>query len=242
MTPQPTYQPGWYADPEGRYDFRYHNGSAWTNDVSRDGERLVDGETPGDGSSTGGELRHRDRRATVALVLAIIGLCLAWMPLFFVVGAACALVAIVLGARSRRRVPRDTRGFAGLSMIIGAAALVVCALGVWLTFWIYDLIDAYENPPATEVHELACVADGSAITVSGTLTNVGDRRSRFRLVVDVDPGDGPRHHIVPINVPALDPAEEAPFSTTRAIRTDTTGALSCSVSAVTGPPPLGITV
>lgn len=236
MTPPPTYQPGWYADPEGRYDFRYHNGQSWTNDVSRDGRRMVDG-------AGGDDDRHRDRRATAALVLAIIGLCLAWMPLFFVAGAACALIGIALGYSARRRVPRDSRGFAGLGMVIGTVALAVCGLGVWLTVRVYGLVDAYENPPATEVSGLACAADDDgSVTIAGSITNVGDRRSRFRIVVDVDPGEDRRHYAVPIDVAALEPGDEHTFSTTRLIRADGPGELSCTVSAVTGPPPLGITM
>ena len=33
---------GWYADPAGRFDHRYWNGSDWTRHVSRAGEALVD--------------------------------------------------------------------------------------------------------------------------------------------------------------------------------------------------------
>ena len=38
-TPVPTTVdgPGWYADPSGRYDHRYWDGTAWTEHVSRDG-------------------------------------------------------------------------------------------------------------------------------------------------------------------------------------------------------------
>lgn len=238
MTPQPTYRPGWYADPEGRYDFRYHNGETWTNDVSRDGERLVD-----DGGDHGeGQQRHRDRRATVALVLAIIGLCLSWMPLFFVAGAVCALVGIGLGFAARRRVPRDTRGFAGLSMVIGAVALGVCGLGVWLTMWVYDLVDAYENPPPSAVADLSCVVSGREVTVSGALTNLGDRPSRFRVVIEIAPDDEPRRYTVAINLPTVDPGDQVPLAATRSVRSDAVGTVPCTLSGVTGPPPLGIIV
>ncbi len=32
----------WYADPAGRYELRYWNGSAWTEHVSRNGQQSVD--------------------------------------------------------------------------------------------------------------------------------------------------------------------------------------------------------
>jgi hypothetical protein len=32
----------WYADPAGRFELRYWNGSAWTEHVSRNGQQSVD--------------------------------------------------------------------------------------------------------------------------------------------------------------------------------------------------------
>lgn len=32
----------WYADPAGRFEMRYWNGSAWTEHVSRNGQQFVD--------------------------------------------------------------------------------------------------------------------------------------------------------------------------------------------------------
>lgn len=54
--PVPTYQPapapapaaapavpaGWYADPAGRFELRYWDGSAWTEHVSRAGQQYTD--------------------------------------------------------------------------------------------------------------------------------------------------------------------------------------------------------
>ena len=51
----PVYQPaaaatpavpaGWYADPAGRFDLRYWDGSAWTEHVSRAGQQYTDSPT-----------------------------------------------------------------------------------------------------------------------------------------------------------------------------------------------------
>ena len=35
----------WYKDPAGRYDFRYWDGSKWTENVSRAGVRFTDPAT-----------------------------------------------------------------------------------------------------------------------------------------------------------------------------------------------------
>jgi hypothetical protein len=33
---------GWYADPSGRYELRYWDGSAWTEHVARNGQQFTD--------------------------------------------------------------------------------------------------------------------------------------------------------------------------------------------------------
>jgi hypothetical protein len=38
----PSVPPGWYADPAGRYELRYWDGSAWTEHVSRAGQQYTD--------------------------------------------------------------------------------------------------------------------------------------------------------------------------------------------------------
>ena len=38
----PSVPAGWYADPAGRYELRYWDGSAWTEHVSRGGQQYTD--------------------------------------------------------------------------------------------------------------------------------------------------------------------------------------------------------
>ncbi|MFV0306847.1 MAG: DUF2510 domain-containing protein [Desertimonas sp.] len=38
----PATPPGWYADPAGRYELRYWDGSSWTEHVSRAGQQYTD--------------------------------------------------------------------------------------------------------------------------------------------------------------------------------------------------------
>lgn len=42
QAPTPSVPPGWYADPAGRYELRYWDGSAWTEHVSRAGQQYTD--------------------------------------------------------------------------------------------------------------------------------------------------------------------------------------------------------
>lgn len=41
-TPTPTVPSGWYADPSGRFELRYWDGTAWTEHVSRAGQQYTD--------------------------------------------------------------------------------------------------------------------------------------------------------------------------------------------------------
>ena len=38
----PSVPAGWYADPAGRYELRYWDGTAWTEHVSRAGQQYTD--------------------------------------------------------------------------------------------------------------------------------------------------------------------------------------------------------
>ena len=44
-TPVPSVPADWYKDPAGRYDFRYWDGSKWTENVSRAGASFTDPPT-----------------------------------------------------------------------------------------------------------------------------------------------------------------------------------------------------
>jgi len=37
-----TVPAGWYADPSGRFELRYWDGTAWTEHVSRAGQQFTD--------------------------------------------------------------------------------------------------------------------------------------------------------------------------------------------------------
>jgi hypothetical protein len=41
-TPTPSVPAGWYADPAGRFELRYWDGTAWTEHVSRGGQQFMD--------------------------------------------------------------------------------------------------------------------------------------------------------------------------------------------------------
>ena len=45
-TGQPQSPADWYADPSGRFEMRYWNGSEWTEHVSRKGKQFTDPPVP----------------------------------------------------------------------------------------------------------------------------------------------------------------------------------------------------
>ena len=99
--------PGWYPDPAGRFELRYHNGGVWTADVATNGERFVDpaGTAPTPpGMATPGDGR-RNGPAIAAMVLGIVSIGIGWLPFVVVAGLICATTAIALGFVGRSRVP-----------------------------------------------------------------------------------------------------------------------------------------
>jgi Protein of unknown function (DUF2510) len=229
--PSPPFQVGWHPDPTARYELRYFNGETWTADVSASGRRLVDPFGP--------PKRPRDGRATAAMVLGIVGVCTAWMPFVFVVGGVCAVLGIIFGAIVLRQ-RRDPRGFALTGVITGVAGLVLVILGVVTTRAITDAFNDFADEPRSTVVVDRCVAGDGAAVIEGTIENLGDRSSDYRIVVRVRslPSLGER---VVIEVDDVRPGTPVPFRATAdldllASESDVT----CEVVDVTGPPPLGL--
>ena len=117
--PPSPFPVGWHPDPTARYELRYFNGETWTADVSSGGQRFVDVLST---------RRHRDGRATAAMVLGIVGMTLGWMPLVFVVGAVCSLLAIIFGAIVMHG-RSEPRGFALTGTVTGGAGLLLVVVG-----------------------------------------------------------------------------------------------------------------
>ena len=67
-TPPARYASGWYPDPTGRFDLRFHNGCDWTADVARDGERFVDPAGIGPGPAAPSAAERRSGVATAAIL------------------------------------------------------------------------------------------------------------------------------------------------------------------------------
>lgn len=241
--------PAWYPDPTGRFEYRYHNGVAWTADVSSGGVRAIDpaGTAPRGPAWSGATPtppQRRDRLATACLVLGIVGICLAWVPVLFVAGGVCAVLAIVLGVVAHRRRPRDTRGFIGAGLATGVGALALVAVGVWTTSLVFDAIDRFEHPPAHSVEITECtVGETGRVTVAGVLTNEGSRGSEFRVVVLLPTGSNQRRE-VSLNVGEVAAGTIGDFRHVFRVAGASEGGVGsgCPVVRVTGPFPFGVEI
>lgn len=98
---------GWHPDPLGRFQYRYWNGSAWTEVVANDGKVMTDVEQiapppPGDVAGSGRSKRENVRR--IALASLVVVAMLAAGTLWYVKGRAadCYSVALEYGELARR--------------------------------------------------------------------------------------------------------------------------------------------
>jgi hypothetical protein len=235
-------QPGWYADPLGRFELRYFNGDEWTADVSNDGGRFVDplgiAIAPSDGP--GASTPAANTVATSAMVLGIIAVATAWMPVIVAFGAVCAVFAVTLGFVGLRRARRTGvgRNRAIVGLVTGGSGLVAAVLGVVLTVIVVDVYDAYVNPAAHEVVITSCTVTGSRATAMGTITNLDDEAADFSILVGfVRPGTDNLDRQARTEVDGVAPGASAEFTVERQVTLED---VDCLVNQVNGPLPFGL--
>lgn len=251
-------QPGWYADPLRRFELRYYNGATWTADVASGGRRFVDprGTEVGSGDVSGrppgvvaghGEPVGADSgagptnpMATASMVLGIIGVAIAWLPFVVVLGAVAAVLALAFGAVGLRRASASGIGTsrAVVGLVTGVSGLLAAVLGTVLTFIVLDVYDDYLNPVPNETTITSCELVGSRAIAIGTLTNLGDERADFSVLVGfVRPGTDTPHRTSRVSVDDVEPGSDARFEVERQVDLD---AVDCVVIDVDGPLPFGL--
>ncbi len=223
--------PGWYPDPVGDHDLRYHNGTRWTGDVSSDGNRFVAPLVAPPPSRT-------PTSGTLALTCGVLALSTAWIPFVCVVGAVLAIVAIASGLRSRRYPRASGKATAGIAM--GAVGLVLAIGGLWLSVVTVQALSRFDDPGPHEVELTDCAEVGTATSATGTITNLDDSSRSY--VVEVDFVNDPATSLdryAEVAVDDVDPGETREFAVDQDLRYSE---LDCVVSDVTGPYPFGIRV
>lgn len=239
-------RPGWYIDPLGRFELRYHNGAAWTADVSTRGERFVDplgvdvGRHSGQPARSGATEHVPTSLATASMVLGIVAVAIAWIPFVAVIGAIAALLALVFGVLAiRRSGPSGAgRSRAVVGVITGGCGILAAALGAVLTVVVLDVYDSYLNPPPNETVITSCEVVGSRAIATGRLQNLGNDTSDFSVLVGfVRPGTDNPHRTTRVTLDDVEPRTSTVFDAERQVELDD---VDCIVTEVTGPLPFGI--
>jgi hypothetical protein len=215
------YTAGWYPDPVGVHELRYHNGVSWTGDVSTDGVRHVSPIPPAPAA---------ERSGTAALVLGIVSLCIGWIPFVSVVGFGTAIAAVVIGLR-RRRFP-SARSASDAGIVMGATGIVFAIVGTWLAFLVVDAVADYEDPGSHTVELTACAEVDGITRADGTITNLDDSRRSYTVEVRFDDDRSDT-----VEVDDVGPGDTASFVVEQDLRFDD---LDCQVASVKGPRPFGL--
>jgi len=232
--------PGWYPDPTGRFETRFHNGVTWTADVANNGQRFVDPLGTAPPRTTTSANGGGNRQATAAMVLGIVALAIAWMPFVVIFGVVSAVLALVLGTVGLRRSSTSGTGraFALTGLITGAVGLLACVVGVLLTVVVIDTIDRFENPPPHEATITSCELDGSTATLTAEITNLGNSTADFSVkIAFVRPGTDNAQHSTRVAVDNVPPGGSAEFGVDRRVALDE---IDCIISSIDGPLPFGL--
>lgn len=243
-------KPGWYNDPAGRFEYRYHNGALWTSDVASHGQRYVDPMAPGGGPPIPHSLPpgyeapsdgNRNGIAVAAMVCGIVSVALGWIPVLFVVGAVLAVLAIIFGivGIGRARPSGRRKGFAIAGLVTGSAGVLAAAGGLVLTIVVFRAIDRYENPPDSTSSIESCVVEDGRARAAGELRNDGARSSRFTVHVEFrGVPSGPTTERL-ASVPSVAPGGTARFDVDHRFAADD---VECEITAVNGPLPFGLEI
>jgi hypothetical protein len=217
-------QAGWYPDPVGDHDLRYHNGVRWTGDVAIDGQRFVAPLVP--------PPVVRRRTGTVALVTGLIAITISWIPFIGVIGAVLALVAIVTGVQGRR--DPQTRGSATAGIAIGSTALLLAVGSIWLSVALWRGFVEFSEPGRHDAVLTECGEIDDVTRATGTITNLESDERSYVITVEFEP-DRSRA----VEVDDVAPGDTRDFVVEEDLRFDD---LECSIIDVTGPYPFGLSL
>ena len=226
--------PGWYADPRGRFEYRYFNGVQWTSDVAVNGQRYVDSEQPD--AFRPSVQRPSRGMAIAAFVNGIASVVVGWVPFIFVLAAGAAVAAIVfgiLGLRHARRNEGAGRSFAITGVILGPIGLAVCVGGLFLTLLVWHEFDHYVHPGPHRLVIGACAVDNGQATLTGTIRNDDHRDHDYNIVVEFVPNSGKSHRTT-VTLRDLGAGDTADWTASIPL---TSSDVSCRVVDVFGPKP-----
>jgi hypothetical protein len=235
---------GWYPDPMGRFEYRYHNGTSWTADVATGGKRFVDplaspgplsGAGPGRGPST--QVRAGNGIALAGMVCGIVSLVIGWVPFIGLLGIVAAIVGLSLSipGLARARETGEHRSFAVTGIITSVLGLVVGALGIVLAVVLFRAVQRFDSPGAHDARLDSCAVEDGYLVATGEITNNSSKERDYTILVRLELGE--RHRV---EVDAVAPGATASFTARSDERDDVSGSPNCAIEEVNGPIPFGL--
>lgn len=233
---------GWYPDPTGRFEYRYHNDRHWTADVANSGQRYIDpipappatvgGLLPSGPSTPSGE--GGNGLAVASMVCGIVGVTIAWVPFFGIAGLIAAVVGLALSVPAlRRSKPTGARrGVAITGLVTSAMGVVLGVLGIVLTVYLVRAIERFDDPGAVDAAITSCEQDGTDVVATGELTNRSGSERDYSVHVRL--GLGNTDWVSVDDVPA---GETTTFT---AREFGSFGDRACEIIEVRGPVPFGL--
>ncbi len=222
---------GWYPDPTGRFEYRFHNDQGWTADVSTGGRRSVD---PLNTSSTPPAQRSRSNGLAVAgMVCGIVAVVIAWIPFVAVLGLITAIVGLALSipalARSRQS---GRRGFAIAGIVTSAIGILLGVLGIVLTVAVVRALDRFDNPGPVDARIEECADAGLRARAEIVVENLSSEERSY--TVEVDLGGDTTEWVEVDDVPAGEERSALVIGSTF------TSEPTCRIVSVNGPVPFGL--
>ncbi len=235
---------GWFPDPTGRFEYRYHNGTAWTADVATGGRRFVDPMTtpgahvitaPPGGLPTGA--RVGNGIALAGMVCGIVSLVIGWVPFVGLLGIVAAIVGLSLSIPGLRRAKEtgERRSFAITGIVTSLIGLVVGALGIVFAVVLFRAVQRFDSPGAHDARLQSCGVEDGYLLATGQITNNSSSERDYTIRVRLTSGE--RHRIEVDNVAS---GATASFTARSDERDHVTGDADCAIEEVNGPIPFGL--
>ncbi len=183
--------------------------------------------------------------AITAFVFALCSIALAWLPFLFVVGAAGAIVAAILGVIVLRRSARSTaagapvaigQGLAIAALCCAIAAMGLCVVGFQLTRIVLREVDELVNPGPHDAQIDRCQAQDGRVVAEGTIRNRGTETNGYSITIAYRL-DGERWETDTVSVLDVAAGDTAEFATSSDSVNFSPAIVTCTIESVYGPPP-----
>ena len=184
-------------------------------------------------------------KAIAAFVLAVSSVVVGWVPFLCVLAVVAAVLAIVFGFASLRRIRHEDhhdghrrgRGLAMAAIFIAPVGFAVSGVGIWLTVLTVREFDKFSNVGEYSTQTTRCAVDSGVAFFDGTITNGSTSTRSYHVVVEfVRVGTSNGLYTTNVDVDGVQPGATSNWSVTQPVSEER---LDCRISSVTGPLPFG---